>query len=83
MSDKISDELIQEIATGRFVPKHSAAVLMARELLARRAAEVKPVKLPEIIQMEMGGYGGVPVVTVAELLEAIKAAGGTIEEEQN
>ncbi|WP_369788518.1 hypothetical protein [Rouxiella sp. WC2420] len=52
MSDKISDERLIEIMERRSPSlRWGEAENIAKELLARRAAEVKPVKFPKDMQM--------------------------------
>ena len=79
MSDKISDELLNDMANGDWPDSgfYLAIKNIAKELLERRTAEVKPVNLPEPDHETEDGYKYFREDTV---FSAIKAAGGTVEE---
>lgn len=98
MIDKISDETLQLIASDYLdvCSLIDISALLAKELIARRAAEVKPVKLPSrfrpvvssIIKekpslsaaMQLSNEHG-GWLNRSAVITAIKAAGGTIEGE--
>lgn len=87
MSDKISDETLQLIASDYMDACSLIDIshLMAKELIARRAAEVKPVKMPRrhgiasLVDIEKDDDGS--ILLYDDVIEAIKAAGATIEGE--
>jgi len=62
MSDKISDEQLLRIAQAETADigggQSPIVTAMAIELIARRAAEVKPVELPEPAAYLIWGYAG-------------------------
>lgn len=81
MSDKISDSIfLHKASIGEYCygVDFGASLVreMALELISRRAAEVKAIKLPESYEF---GHGA-EWLPKQGVIKAIKAAGGTIEE---